>query len=135
LVSLKYAKGLHLDKSGVNFTNIWQAAFMSADPNSKKRHCFFVLLESERLKAACKHNAEINHSRRQFHQLSMNSFYVCRSQMHKKESQVSSVIWHFWDLRVWKLHVKRWWNWHQVDESGRTKTTSLDKGCYNNGQR
>jgi len=32
----------------------------------------------------------------------------------KKDSQVSSVIWRFWDLRAQELYVKRWWNWHQV---------------------
>jgi len=26
----------------------------------------------------------------------------------KKDSQVSNVIWCFWDLRVEKLHIKRW---------------------------
>ena len=36
----------------------------------------------------------------QFHQCSTYSFYECRSQMRKKDSQVSSVIWHFWDLRA-----------------------------------
>jgi len=35
----------------------------------------------------------------------------------KKDSQVSSVIWHFWDPCAEKLHVKSWWNCHQVSGS------------------
>jgi hypothetical protein len=49
-----------------------------------------------------------------FHQHSMYSFYAGRSQMRKKDCQVISVIWRFWDLRALKLHVERWWNWPQV---------------------
>jgi len=41
-------------------------------------------------------------SRAQFHQCSTYSFYARRSRMRKKDSQVSSVIWHFWDLRACK---------------------------------
>ncbi len=36
----------------------------------------------------------------QFHQRSTYSFYAGRSRMRKKDSQVSSVVWHFWDLRA-----------------------------------
>jgi len=47
-----------LEGSGVNFTNILQAAFTQADPKSAKNtvkpSVFFALLGFERVKAACK---------------------------------------------------------------------------------
>jgi len=45
----------------------------------------------------------------QYHQRFTCSFYAQRARMRKKDSQVSSVFWLFWDLR--------WWNWHLVDFS------------------
>jgi len=59
---------------GVNYTNIFRAAFACADPKRAKRHwwldCHYALLGSAFVKAAHKHVGEIDQ------QGSMKSLYI-----------------------------------------------------------
>jgi hypothetical protein len=48
----------------------------------------------------------------QFHQHFTNSFYVCRSQVHKKDWQLDCIFGVFFYLGVVKLLIKCWWNCH-----------------------
>ncbi len=59
-------------------------------------------------------------TRCQFHQRFTSSFYACRSQKRKKDCQVISVFFRFWDLLEYKLLVKRWWNRPCRRRRGRT---------------
>ncbi len=50
--------------------------------------------------------------RAQFHHRSTYSFYRRRSQKGKKTLMAYLYFLCFWDPRVQKLYVERWWNWH-----------------------
>ncbi len=86
-----------------NFINILCTAFTRADPESVKiqlsNQYLFTLLGSPSKKAARRNVDEIE-TRAQLHQHSTFSFYIRRFKCAKKESQVSGVILHFWDLRA-----------------------------------
>jgi len=60
-------------------------------------YVFFTLFEIFAPKSSMSNVGEIN-TWVQFHQCSTYSFYASRSRMRKKDSQVSCVIWRFWDL-------------------------------------
>jgi hypothetical protein len=60
-------------------------------------YVFFALFEIFAPKSSTSNVGEID-TWAQFHHCSTYSFYASRSRMHKKDSQVSCVIWRFWDL-------------------------------------
>ncbi len=68
------------------------------DPKGGKKprwlDCLNTLLGSLLIKAGHKKVGEIDY-RCQFHQRSMYSFYACRAQKHKKDSQVISLFYAF----------------------------------------
>ncbi len=78
-------------KPGVNFIKALRAAFAPIDPKSVKRYwqldCILTLLGAKAVKAVCKYVGEIE-PRGQFHQSSMSSLLVPRSQKRKKDWQL-----------------------------------------------
>jgi len=40
------------------------------------------------------------------------NMFIYMQLLHSQKRKLSFL--HFWDLSMWKLHLKCWWNWHQM---------------------
>jgi hypothetical protein len=89
-------------RPGVNFINVLREAFMLTDPESARKtvklSVFFVLLESERAKAACRTLMKLNPGVN-----FINALHKAFTNVDHKSAKMtvkSSVILRFWDLRA-----------------------------------
>jgi len=93
---------------GVNFPNIFCAAFTSADPKRAKR-CWPLdwILGSFQIKAAYKHVGEIDSG--------VNNFInILRANFSYQSLFRSFFLVTFWQKKHFRMknsHVKCWWNW------------------------